>query len=275
MVDLSHGQGFQIPEWVRDSSALDLGTLPLGWYPTGFLSTLPSFPQNSSVVGKGSFFIPPAYQNLINPKEYAFLQDLLRFLRTEQGEGSASFSLENLNLPQIDGEKYTFSIRSGDRRLGFLEGPLVLEYKTSGQNISPGRTLKMKISTQVLAPHFTRTVPDRGSFTPQDLSWDWVPLKLLYGTLLQPGDIPRKAAVKGPHFPGSLLISGAFTPLWDVIKDRSVRIIFVSGPFRVELTGTALEDGALEQEIEVRTSENPRRFRGLVTGVGEVQVQMP
>lgn len=241
-----------------------------GWFPAAYLVRQLDLPPESTLTGRGSFYLP---LQGFRSEDLPFLKDLLLFLRTQQGEGAVPFTVEGLNIPPGGAGPWEFSLLREIRKEGFLEGPQTLSWKGAGQEMGPSRTLRLRIKTLVEVGRAKSRLS--GRVTKGDFDWTWEPLALVAGKPAAPRDLETPKELLGTLTAGSIVRLDRIQPLWDVVKDRSVRAIFEKGHLRVEAEAQALGDGAVGDLVDLRILQTGRRFTGKVQGPGEVLIILP
>lgn len=277
LVILSSGPAFSqslaLPEWVSQEAGLPTGWSPdlfsgleLGWYSLGFLRDRPGFPSDVTVTGRGCFYLP---QGLSHPPRED-LKSLLEYLLKTLDPGVGAFRLEGLTLPPQDRGPRDWSVPGAASRRPVLRGGMTA---TAGTGSSAVRW-RFSLGTWVKAPVLLRSVPSGSLFGPGDVQWTWIKTEDILGSLPGEGGIPSSAVALIPLSQGAVLRTTSYRPAALVTRNQAVRVVFHSGPLRVEMEAQALADGLLGEAVEIQTAGG-RRFPGIVTSRGQVEVRLP
>jgi flagella basal body P-ring formation protein FlgA len=176
-----------------------------------------------------------------------------------------------------------------DSRLSLTKCASALNFRVHGSDLQPGRQM---IKVQCASPspwsiYVPATIEAYRSVLVASRS-------LNRGSLLSPGDIHLeerdvtsiksfylhdKTQAMGKNLkrrlkPGQVLTSPMLSPPKIISKGQEVSIEAQSGPVTVRMTGIAMSDGKMGQQIRVKNLRSNKIIRAKVSGDSEVQVIM-
>jgi flagella basal body P-ring formation protein FlgA len=206
-------------------------------------------------------------------QEWFFLA-LLAFLdRLDQGSGG--MELELLSRPALGSEPapVEFSLGPNPGATVRLAGRVRISYRVTGAGGEERGGLLLWVHSFQFVARAARDLPRGRLLEAGDVEYAQVDISQLYARFLTASELSGAWRTLAPIAKGQLLEPARLSREYWVKAGEAVTVVFLRPGFSVTLQGKALGSGGQDEPVEVRLQGSARRFRGRISGVGEVLVE--
>jgi flagella basal body P-ring formation protein FlgA len=201
-----------------------------------------------------------------------FYLALLEFLG-RQDQGSGGMELEVLNRPLLGSSAapVEFSLGMNPGSAVRLAGRVQVSYRVAGGEERGG--LLLWIHSFQLVARAARPLPRGQLLEAADVEYLQADTSQFSAPFLTASELSGAWRTLVPIAQGQLLEPAWLSREYLVRSGQSVSVVFLRPGFSVTLPGKALGSGGEGEPVEVRLQGSARRFRGRISGAGEVLVE--
>ena len=203
-----------------------------------------------------------------------FYLALLEFLG-RQDPGSGGMELELLSRPQLGSvaAPVEFSLGTNPGPAARLAGRVQVGYRVNGAEGQAQGGFLLWIHNFQLVARAARPLPRGQLLEADDVEFVQADTSQSATPFLTASELSGAWRTVVPITQGQLLQPAWLSREYLVRSGQAVSVVFLRPGFSVTLPGKALGSGGQGEPVEVRLQGTARRFRGLISGAGEVLVE--